>query len=55
MIDAGGTITHQHALGRDHRSSYDRQRPPLLVEAYKGATQRLHPRSVTNPHVIVDV
>ena len=27
MIAAGGTITHHHAVGRDHRPWYDRQRP----------------------------
>ena len=27
VIDAGGTITHHHAVGRDHRPWYDRQRP----------------------------
>jgi alkyldihydroxyacetonephosphate synthase len=27
MVDAGGTITHHHALGRDHRMWYDRERP----------------------------
>ena len=25
--DRGGTITHHHAVGRDHRPGYDRQRP----------------------------
>ena len=27
LIEAGGTITHHHAVGRDHRPWYDRQRP----------------------------
>ena len=27
VIDCGGTITHHHAVGRDHRPWYDRQRP----------------------------
>ncbi len=54
MIDAGGTITHHHALGRDHRTWYDQQRPALFAEAFKGAKQRLDPRRVMNPGVIVD-
>ena len=29
LIDAGGTITHHHAVGRDHRPWYDRQRPEV--------------------------
>jgi alkyldihydroxyacetonephosphate synthase len=30
VIDAGGTVTHHHAVGRHHRPWYDRQRPPFL-------------------------
>ncbi len=30
LIDAGGTITHHHAVGRDHRPWYDRQRPDCV-------------------------
>ncbi|OGA50940.1 MAG: FAD-linked oxidase [Betaproteobacteria bacterium RIFCSPLOWO2_12_FULL_62_13] len=54
MVDAGGTITHHHATGRDHRQWYDRQRPPLFAEALKAAKSRLDPRSVMNPGVLVD-
>jgi len=54
MVDAGGTITHHHALGRDHRTWYDQQRPPLFAEAYKGAKAKLDPHAVMNPGVIVD-
>ncbi|MBV8576629.1 MAG: FAD-binding oxidoreductase, partial [Acetobacteraceae bacterium] len=31
LIAAGGTITHHHAVGRDHRPWYDRQRPSLFA------------------------
>ena len=54
MIDASGTITHHHALGRDDRSWYDQQRPGLFAEAFKGAKQGLDPRVVMNSGVIVD-
>lgn len=27
LLDAGGTITHHHAIGRDHMPWYQRQRP----------------------------
>ena len=37
LIDAGGTITHHHAVGRDHRPWYDRQRPePFAERAARG-------------------
>jgi alkyldihydroxyacetonephosphate synthase len=55
IVDAGGTITHHHATGRDHRQWYDRQRPPLFAEAFKGVKSRLDPRLVMNPGVLVDM
>jgi alkyldihydroxyacetonephosphate synthase len=54
MIKAGGTITHHHALGRDHRPWYDRERPELFAEALKAVKRRLDPRGVMNPGVLVD-
>jgi alkyldihydroxyacetonephosphate synthase len=54
MVDAGGTITHHHALGRDHRSWYDRERPGLFADALKAIKQRLDPHHVLNPGVLVD-
>ena len=40
VIDAGGTITHHHAVGRDHRPWYDRQRPDPFAEALRAAKRR---------------
>jgi alkyldihydroxyacetonephosphate synthase len=54
MIDAGGTITHHHALGRDHRIWYDRERPQLFAETLKATKQRLDPHHILNPGVLVD-
>ena len=36
VIDCGGTITHHHAVGRDHRPWYDRQRPDSFAAALRG-------------------
>jgi len=30
VVDLGGTITHHHAVGRDHRPGYERQTSPLF-------------------------
>ncbi len=54
MIDAGGTITHHHALGRDHRPWYDQERPPLFGDAIRAVKARLDPRHILNPGVLVD-
>ena len=54
MIAGGGTVTHHHAVGRDHRPWYDRQRPPLFAEALKAAKHALDPRALLNPGVLID-
>ncbi len=54
LIDAGGTITHHHAVGRDHRPWYDRQRPEPFAEALRGAKRALDPAGILNPGVLID-
>jgi alkyldihydroxyacetonephosphate synthase len=54
IIAAGGTITHHHAVGRDHRPWYDRQRPEPFALALAGAKAALDPRGVMNPGVLID-
>ena len=44
IIDAGGTITHHHAVGRDHRPWYDRQRPAPFAAALRAAKAELDPQ-----------
>jgi alkyldihydroxyacetonephosphate synthase len=54
LIDAGGTITHHHAVGRDHRPWYDRQRPPPFAAALRAAKAELDPAGMLNPGVLID-
>jgi alkyldihydroxyacetonephosphate synthase len=54
LIDAGGTITHHHAVGRDHRPWYDRQRPAPFAAALRAAKAELDPAAVLNPGVLLD-
>jgi len=54
IIAAGGTITHHHAVGRDHRPWYDRQRPPLFAETLRAAKRTLDPDGLLNPGVLID-
>jgi alkyldihydroxyacetonephosphate synthase len=54
VIAAGGTITHHHAVGRDHRPWYDRQRPEPFAEALRGAKGAVDPNGVLNPGVLID-
>jgi alkyldihydroxyacetonephosphate synthase len=54
LIAAGGTITHHHAVGRDHRPWYDRQRPELFATALRAAKGALDPLGMMNPGVLID-
>ena len=54
LLDLGATITHHHAVGRDHRRWYDRQRPDLYADALRAAKQALDPSGVCNPGVLLD-
>jgi alkyldihydroxyacetonephosphate synthase len=53
IIAAGGTITHHHAVGRDHRPWYDAQRPDAFAAALGGAKAAVDPRGVMNPGVLI--
>ncbi|MCW3028735.1 MAG: linked oxidase domain protein [Solirubrobacterales bacterium] len=50
----GGTITHHHAVGRDHRPWYDLQRPEPFAAALRGAKGAVDPAGVMNPGVLFD-
>ena len=54
VLASGGTITHHHAIGRDHRPWYDRQRPDPFAEALRAGKAALDPRGALNPGVLID-
>jgi alkyldihydroxyacetonephosphate synthase len=54
LIAAGGTITHHHAVGRDHRPWYDQQRPDPFADALRAAKRAVDPAGVLNPGVLID-
>ncbi len=54
LIKMGGTITHHHAVGRDHRPWYDQQRPELFAGALRAAKKKLDPKGLLNPGVLID-
>ena len=49
-----GTVTHHHAVGRDHRSGYEVEVPALWRSAFAGAKQVLDPKGIMNPGVLID-
>ena len=54
IVAEGATITHHHAIGRDHRPWYDRQRPDVFAAALQGAKAAVDPRGIMNPGVLLD-
>jgi alkyldihydroxyacetonephosphate synthase len=54
LVKAGGTITHHHAVGRDHRRWYDQERPELFASALRSVKSALDPRWLLNPGVLID-
>lgn len=54
IVAEGATITHHHAVGRDHRPWYDRQRPDPFAAALRGAKAAVDPQGIMNPGVLVD-
>jgi alkyldihydroxyacetonephosphate synthase len=49
----GGTISHHHAVGRDHRTWYDLERTDLFAAALRAAKATLDPEGIMNPGVLL--
>jgi alkyldihydroxyacetonephosphate synthase len=54
VIGGGGTVTHHHSVGRDHRPGYDLQRPDGFARALTAAKSALDPAGILNPGVLID-
>jgi alkyldihydroxyacetonephosphate synthase len=52
VVSRGGTVTHHHAIGRDHRSGYDIEVDPLFRQILSAAKQVVDPNCVLNPGVL---
>lgn len=55
IANAGGSITHHHGIGRDHRPWYDRQRPDLFAAALRAGKSVLDPAGILNPGALLDI
>ena len=54
VIRHGGTITHHHAVGRDHRSGYEQEVDPLFRRMLQAAKHSVDPQGILNPGVLFD-
>jgi alkyldihydroxyacetonephosphate synthase len=53
IVDAGATITHHHAVGRDHRPWLADEIGPVGVEVLRAVKERLDPQGVLNPGILI--
>lgn len=53
IVAAGGTISHHHGVGRDHRDAYAAEIGELGVEILRGIKDRLDPDGILNPGALV--
>ncbi len=53
ILAAGGTITHHHGVGRDHRPFYEREVGELAVGALQAVKTKLDPAGILNPDILL--
>lgn len=53
IIAAGGTISHHHGVGTDHRDRLAAEVGPLGVAVLRAVKERLDPAGVLNPGVLI--
>ena len=53
LLAAGGTLTHHHAVGADHRPWLEREIGALGVEVLRAVKTRLDPKGICNPGVLL--
>ena len=49
IVASGGTITHHHAVGRDHAPYMEAEVGELGIEALRAVKERLDPAGIMNP------
>jgi alkyldihydroxyacetonephosphate synthase len=54
ILAGGGTITHHHAVGRDHAPWLPAEVGALGIELLRGAKTTLDPAGVMNPGKLID-
>ncbi|MDF5757866.1 FAD-binding oxidoreductase [Spongiactinospora sp. TRM90649] len=53
IVRTGGTISHHHGVGRDHREAYAAEIGDLGVDVVRAVKARLDPSGVLNPGVLL--
>ena len=55
IVEAGGTITHHHAIGRDHAPYLAAEVGDLGIELLRAVKERCDPAGIMNPGKLVDL
>ncbi|MFE4369061.1 FAD-binding oxidoreductase [Streptomyces sp. NPDC056835] len=53
ILASGGTISHHHGVGTDHRDGYAQEIGPLGVEILHAVKGRLDPSGILNPGILL--
>lgn len=53
IIANGGTITHHHAVGKDHKAHFLQQNSPLSLAMLRAAKRELDPKGILNPGTLL--
>jgi len=53
IAGAGGTISHHHGVGTDHRDWYAKEIGPLGVDVLRAVKDRLDPAGILNPGILL--
>jgi len=53
IIEAGGTISHHHGVGRDHLPAYAAEIGELGAEILRAIKERIDPAGILNPGVLI--
>lgn len=53
ILAAGGSISHHHGVGTDHRAPYEREVGALAIDALRAVKHVLDPAGVLNPGILL--
>ena len=53
ILLAGGSISHHHGIGTDHRAFYEREVGPLGIDVLRAVKAKLDPPGILNPGILL--
>ena len=55
IVQHGGTISHQHGVGLDHKPYLSAEKGPLGMEIIRNVVNRIDPEQIMNPGKLIDI